>query len=236
MDILTKTVRNFDIVAIQEFRDKSEKTLPYFVKEINRIPGGKYKYVDSIRLGRTSSKEKYAFIYNTETVSFNDLSYEYNDINDVFEREPFVAYFSSGDFDFVLINIHTKPDDATDEINALDDVVNDAEARLPNEKDFIVLGDFSADCRYFKEEADASALEADEYYWVVDDNADTTVKKTVCTYDRIVFKKDATLKDYAGKWEVFRFDEEYNLSQKKAENVSDHYPVWAEFFIDKDDD
>ncbi len=26
MEILTKTVRNFDIVAVQEFRDKSEKT------------------------------------------------------------------------------------------------------------------------------------------------------------------------------------------------------------------
>ncbi|MCP4373451.1 MAG: hypothetical protein GY797_35920, partial [Deltaproteobacteria bacterium] len=121
MEVLTKIVRNFDIVAVQEFRDKSEMTLPYFVKEINELSGDEYKYVDSIRLGRTSSKEKYAFIYNTVTVSFNNFSYVYSDSDDVFEREPFIAYFSSGDFDFVLINIHTKPGDATTEINAFRD-------------------------------------------------------------------------------------------------------------------
>ncbi len=236
MDVLTKTVRHFDIIAVQEFRDKTQKTLPYFVKKINDIDGDKYEYIGSSRLGRTSSKERYAFIYNTKTVKFNDFSYVYNDSNDVFEREPFVAYFSSGDFDYVLINIHTKPDDATNEIDALDDVVKDAEAKLPNEKDFIVLGDLNADCSYFNDEADNSDLETEEYFWVVADDADTTVKKTVCAYDRIVFKKEATLEDYTGNWEIFRFDKEYNLSQKKAEKVSDHYPVWSEFFTDKDDD
>lgn len=236
VDILVKTVRNFDIVAVQEFRDKTEKTLPFFVDEINEITGDKFDYVGSARLGRSSSKEKYAFIFNTRTVKFNDFSYVYDDVNDDFEREPFVAYFSSGNFDYVLINIHTKPDDATNEINKLDDVVKDAMTKLGNEKDFIVLGDFNADCRYFDEDADASPLEAVKYFWVVDDSADTTVKSTVCTYDRIVFQKDFTLQDYAGKWSVFRFDTKYNLSQDIAAKVSDHYPVWAEFFTEKDND
>ncbi len=169
MDVLTKTVRHFDVIAVQEFRDKTQKTLPYFVKKINDMDGDKYDYIGSSRLGRISSKERYAFIYNTKTVKFNDFSYVYNDTDDVFEREPFVAYFSSGDFDYVLINIHTKPNDATNEIDALDDVVKDAEAKLPNEKDFIVLGDFNADCSYFNDEADNSDLETEEYYWVVDD-------------------------------------------------------------------
>ncbi len=31
MEVLTKTVRNFDIIAIQEIRDKSETTLPFVV-------------------------------------------------------------------------------------------------------------------------------------------------------------------------------------------------------------
>ena len=236
MEILTKTVRNFDIIAVQEFRDKSETTLPYFVDKINEMDGDKYAFTGSTRLGRSSSKERYAFIYNTKTVSFKDFSYVYEDVNDVFEREPFVAYFESGNFDYVLINIHTKPDDATEEINALDDVIRDAEEKLPNEKDFIVLGDYNADCNYFNDEADNSDLEKEEFYWVVDDDADTTVKNTVCAYDRIVFYKEATSEDYTGNWEIFRFDTEYNLSQEQAVKVSDHYPVWAEFFTDKDND
>ena len=161
MDVLIKTVRHFDIIAVQEFRDKTQKTLPYFVKKINDMDGDKYEYIGSKRLGRTSSKERYAFIYNTKTVKFNDFLYVYNDTDDVFEREPFVAYFSSGDFDYVLINIHTKPDYAKSEINALDDVVKDAEAKLPNEKDFIVLGDFNADCTYFNDEVYCTPLSCD---------------------------------------------------------------------------
>lgn len=49
MDILVKTVRNFDILAVQEFRDKSMTTLPYFVEKINEIDGFKYNYVGSER-------------------------------------------------------------------------------------------------------------------------------------------------------------------------------------------
>ncbi len=37
MQVLEKIVRNFDIVAIQELRDKSEMTLPYFVDRINAL-------------------------------------------------------------------------------------------------------------------------------------------------------------------------------------------------------
>ena len=237
MDVLKKIARNFDIVAIQEVRDSSETTISFFLNEINSMPGPDYGVVYSERLGRTSSKEQYAYYYNTETVSYiPNSAYTYADSNDVFEREPFVSGFSSGIFDFYLINIHTKPEDAFNEINKLDLVVKDAESKFTDEKDFIVLGDFNADCTYFKEKADLSALEGAEYYWVVDDSADTTTKSTVCTYDRIVFKKDATFSDYASSWGVFRFDTLYGLNQELTEDVSDHYPVWAEFYTDRDDD
>ncbi|GEM_PF-780937 len=237
MDVLKKIARNFDIVAIQEVRDSSETTISFFLNEINSMPGPDYGVVYGERLGRSSSKEQYAYYYNTETVSYiPNSAYTYADSNDVFEREPFVSGFSSGIFDFYLINIHTKPEDAFNEIDKLNLVVKDAESKFTNEKDFIVLGDFNADCTYFKEKADLSALEGAEYYWVVDDSADTTTKSTVCTYDRIVFKKDATLSDYASSWGVFRFDTLYGLNQEMTEDVSDHYPVWAEFYTDRGND
>ena len=237
MDILKKTVRNFDIVAIQEVRDSSETTIQFFLDGINSMPGPDYGVVSGERLGRSSSKEQYAYYYNTETIKYRPNSaYTYTDSNDVFEREPLVAGFSSGVFDFFLINIHTKPEDAFNEINNLDTVVKDAESKFAGEKDFIVLGDFNADCTYFNEKADSSTLERPEYYWAVEDSADTTTKSTVCTYDRIVFKKDATFSDYASSWEVFRFDNLYALNQELTEDVSDHYPVWAEFYTDRDDD
>jgi hypothetical protein len=57
----------------------------------------------------------------------------------------------------------------------------------------------------------------------------------VYTYDRIIIS-ETTVEDYAGNAGVFRFDTEYGLTQDKAENVSDHYPVFAEFWTDRDSD
>jgi hypothetical protein len=38
MDVLTKTVKNFDVVAIQEVRDTNDDIVPYFVGRINELP------------------------------------------------------------------------------------------------------------------------------------------------------------------------------------------------------
>ena len=88
MAVLTKIVREFDIVLIQEVRDASEQTIPNFVEEINQLEDPQYSFVRSERLGRTTSKEAYAYIYNTQTVQFIQGSdYVFNDVDDVFERE-----------------------------------------------------------------------------------------------------------------------------------------------------
>jgi len=97
MTVLTKTVREFDVVLIQEIRDASEQTIPSFVERINQMEGPDYGFIRSERLGRTTSKEAYAYVYNTETVQFIQGSdYVFNDIDDVFEREPHIASFKIG--------------------------------------------------------------------------------------------------------------------------------------------
>ena len=67
MDVLGKIIRTYDIVAIQEIRDKSQTSLPDLVDVVNSN-GAQYDYVVSERLGRTISQEQYAYIYNTKTV------------------------------------------------------------------------------------------------------------------------------------------------------------------------
>ena len=140
MSVLTKIVREFDIVLIQEVRDASEQTIPNFVEEINQLEGPQYSFVRSERLGRTTSKDAYAYLYNTQTVQFIQGSdFVFNDVADVFEREPYIASFKIGNFDFVLIGIHTKPDDAYNEIGNLTLVVSSIQASKPEEKDIIVV-------------------------------------------------------------------------------------------------
>jgi len=233
MSVLARTARKFDIMAVEEIRDDTGRTLPYFVDFINTFPGPQYAAAESPRLGRTSSKENYAFVYDTATVRLLD-NYTFSDppagtTDDLFQREPFIARFASvkGNFDFVLIVIHTEPDQTPAELGNLTVVLDDARKRFPDEKDFILLGDMNADCGYLGRDENIT-LRGPDFIWLVPDSADTTVKSTDCAYDRIIITPSVQ-EDYDGTWGVFRFDQEFGLNQSQAEEVSDHYPVWAEF-------
>jgi len=151
-----------------------------------------------------------------------------------------MAYFKikNNSFDFVLINIHTDPDEATREINSL--TLAALKAReLFNDRDIIILGDLNADCRrgdaYFDEEDFSSPLRASDYIWLIPNEADTNIAESDCTYDRIIITRNAW-EDFKGEWGVFLFDGLYSLNSEKARSVSDHYPVWAEFYTDRDTD
>lgn len=238
MEVLVLITREFDVVLIQEIRDSSEETIPYLLNEINEIEGAKYEFVRSERLGRTTSKEAYAYLYNTETVEFIEGSdYVYSDVDDVFEREPYIASFRSGSFDFTLVGIHTKPDDARSEIGNLTNVVRSVLSKDATEKDIIVLGDFNADGRYFNESDRTSPFKTSEYYWVITNDMDTMIK-TDYTYDRIVLMNATFRYEYLEESAaVFHFDMKYAISNATlVEEVSDHYPIYAEFSTDPPDD
>ncbi len=236
MAVLAPIARGFDVMAVEELRDDTETTLPSYLAQINSLPGPAYDATMSPRLGRTSSKENYAFIYDTATVSLvSGSNYTFADppagtVRDLFQREPFVARFNTtGGFDFVLIVLHTEPDGTPQELADLVLVLDDARQHFPDEADFVMLGDMNADCTYLSQaEESALALRNASFTWVVPDSADTTTKSTDCAYDRIILTQGAA-GHFTGRWGILRFDQLYGLNQSATEDVSDHYPVWAEF-------
>jgi endonuclease/exonuclease/phosphatase family metal-dependent hydrolase len=236
MVVLAKTITQFDIVAVQEIRDKSGTAIKSLEHAVDTM-GADYKYIIGPRLGRTSLKEQYAFMYNTKTISAGE-SYTFNDQADFFHRDPFIAQFhaNNGNFDFVLITLHADPDEATREINTIPMVVRDAQNHFPDEKDFIVLGDLYADCKYFDEDDPTSPLRNPEFVWLITNDMDTNLAKSSCTYDRIVITSMSTTEDYAGKSGVFRFDSVFRLTDTTAKKVSDHYPVYGVFYVNRDGD
>ena len=238
MVVLTNIVREFDIVLIQEIRDATEQTIPNFIQQINQANGVLYSYIESPRLGRTTSKEAYAYIYNTQAVQFVQGSdYVYDDNNDVFEREPYIATFKIGNFDFTLAGIHTKPEDAYNEIGNLTTVISSIQTAKPNEKDIIVMGDFNANGSYYNEDDTSNPLKAPQYNWIITNNIDTTVK-TDNTYDRIIILDTTLNHEYdAGTAQAFHFDQAYGLNnQTFVEEISDHYPVFAQYKTNLQDD
>lgn len=238
MGILTDIAREFDVVLVQEIRDSSEETAPTYLEKINEKPGPAYAYVRSPRLGRTVSKEAYAYFYNTETIQFIEGSdYVYDDVDDVFEREPYIASFRSDDFDFTLVGIHTKPDDAPNEIGNLTIVVHSIMDDNPDEEDIIILGDLNADGSYYDEDDTANPLADPLYHWTVTNEMDT-MTKTGWTYDRMIMTSSTQDHEYVqGSTAVFYFDAEYDITDEELVwEVSDHYPVYSEFETSLTDD
>jgi endonuclease/exonuclease/phosphatase family metal-dependent hydrolase len=252
MDALATIIRLYDVVAIQEIRDKSGRAIQELHLRVNET-GRRYDLLTGPRVGRSISKEQYAFFYDLETLQLLQDHLTYDDDNDgngsndaddsnhpgdLFEREPFMARFQArkGNFDFVLINIHTKPGAAAAEIGTLPQVISAAPALL-NELDIICLGDFNADGRYFNEDTYSFIFPASRFGWLIGNHRDTTVGEQDNTYDRIV-TTTSLFEDFSGQAGIFRFDEHFDLQMLGLEpkEVSDHYPVWAVFHANRDTD
>jgi len=228
MDVLAQVVRRFDVVAVQEVRAKDQTVVPRFLAMIN-AEGDRYDFVIGPRLGRTSSKEQYVFLFDTRRIEVDQGSvYTVEDPADLLHREPLVARFrvrgppQERPFTFSLVNIHTDPDETKTELNALDDAFLTVQ-RNGDEDDVILLGDLNVDERHLGELGRLPGIA----YAVSGVMTNTRGTKS---YDNIVFDRQATA-EYAGRWGVLDLMTEYGLTREEALKVSDHLPVWAEFSV-----
>ena len=238
MDTLAKIISRFDIVAIQRIRDPNYEAIEKLEQATDAL-GIDYSYIIGPRLGRTSSKEQYAYLYKAGVVA-PDGFYTYEDPTNTFHRAPLIAKFKvkDGTLGFVLITIHTDPKAAKEEINALPKVVEDAKEHFPGEKDFIILGDLNADCTYFEGDDMSSPLADPQYTWLIDNSVATNLASESCAHNRIIVTTAMAKEDYASAMGsgAFRFDEAFGLSPNQAKQVSNHYPVFSTFFTDRDTD
>jgi deoxyribonuclease-1-like protein len=227
MQPIVEIVRKFDLVAIQEVRAATDDVLPQFIDMLN-ANGRHYDYVIGPRLGRTDSKEQYAFVFDAQTIEVDRSSmYTIDDRSDIFHREPLVAAFrvrgvqEDQAFTFTLVNIHTDPDEAETEVAALAQVYRAVRNDGRGEDDIIILGDLNADERKFGPLAAVPNIA-----WTVSGVPTNTLGTK--TYDNIVYNRAASV-EFTGRSGVFDTLREYNLTQKQALEISDHCPVWAEF-------
>ncbi|MDR0377484.1 MAG: endonuclease [Spirochaetaceae bacterium] len=199
-------------------------------------PPEKYGYMLGPMEGRSSYKERYWIIYD-KTI-FTVLSEDtYFDPEDKFERNPLVAHFQTGNgFDFILVNVHVKPGDAKAEIESLSEVALYYQ-ELWGERDVFLLGDFNADGGYYDESLLLTMFPEDAYRIVITNEHDTTVAANTNTYDRFIITSEA-VEDFTGNFGVIRFNELYDFDQLgiAPSAVSDHYPIWAEFYTGRDTD
>jgi deoxyribonuclease-1-like protein len=226
LSLLVEIIRQFDIVAIQEIRSKQD-ILPQFVDAINAT-GRHYDFVVGPRLGRTSSKEQYAFVFDTASIEVDRSAlYTVADPDDLLHREPLVGWFrvrgpaSNQAFTFSLVNIHTDPDETKQELDALADVFRAVRDDGRHEDDVILLGDLNVDDHHLGLLGQISNIHP-----AIRGVASNTRGDKL--YDNIIFSDLAT-SEYTSRWGVFDMIRQFNLTMDEALEVSDHMPVWAEF-------
>ncbi len=227
VDVLARIVRMFDIVAIQEVRAKSDSVVPTFVQAVN-ADGSRYHWVIGPRLGRTSSKEQYTFVYDTYRVEVDPSSVgTAPNPGDKLHRPPMFARFRTrasppeAAFTFWMVDTHTDPDEVPQEVDALADVFVAMQRARPDEDDVILLGDLNAAPNQFGRIAQIPNIG-----WAV--SGTTTNTRRSKTYDNIIFSRSATT-EYLGRWGVLDLQSTFGLSLDQALQVSDHNPVWAAF-------
>ncbi len=246
--ILAKIAANFDIIALQEVGSNKSSTsdencnaiMDTYIAEINGLSGKNiYSYIRG---------NQYAIIYRNDKFTVNEYSLYSGE--ETFSYTPLIANFETitgeSNFDFSIITIHTSPKLAENEITALKTVMEETK-ELYSEPDVICLGDYNADGSYYNEgEADEESLagfDKDLYITGIPNSFDTTVAASNNTYDRIQMTKNLDT-DYTGNSGVFLFGEVYDITGCEGgkttagtENaISDHYPVWCEYFTNRDTD
>lgn len=226
VDILVDIVSHADLIAVQEVRSMSIDPVERFMA---LLPDN-YHYTLSPRQGRTFSKEQYWIIYNADKITITNED-SWPDDENIFERSPYAVYCkSSGTFDFILLNNHIQPGAAEKEIRSLPQVAA-YYRELWNDPDLLIVGDMNADGKYFNSALMESIFPDTEYYLIFT-NEDTTLAQSHNTYDRFIITSSA-FEFFTGNFNVIRFDEEYDFDSFSVtpKQVSDHYPIWAEFFI-----
>ncbi len=227
VEILARTTRKFDIVAIQEVRAKSDDIIPRFVQAVN-ADGSRYAHLVGPREGRTVSKEQYAFLYDTTRIELDPTSPAvFPDPSDRLHRPPMCARFRTriqpveAAFTFWLVNTHTDPDEVPQELDALADVFAAMQRARPDEDDVIMLGDLNAGPPQFN-----AFKRIPNIGWAI--AGVTTNTRRSKTYDNLLFAWPAT-GEYLGATGVLDLQSTFGLPLENALEVSDHNPVWAAY-------
>jgi endonuclease/exonuclease/phosphatase family metal-dependent hydrolase len=228
MTTLAAIIQNFHVVAIQEIRTKDDYFIDNFLRTYVNTNGHVYDKVVGPRMGRTNSKEQYAFLYDTTAIEVNKNSiYTVNDPDSLLQRAPLVAMFRvrgpppDQAFTFVLIDMHTEPDQAVQECNTLAQVYQAVRRASGGEDDIILLGDLNTDDRHL-----GGLSQIDGVRPIV--RSTFTNTRQNAQYDNIIVHAPSTT-EFTGRWGVYNFQKLHNLTLDQALQVSDHFPIWAEF-------
>lgn len=243
--VYCSVLAKYDIIGLVEVMNT--EILDKVKNRLDSMTSVHWEYVVSDKkIGPSTYKEYYAIMYRTDKTRFVEGSSRvWNDEGDKFDRDPFIATFKSGNFDYTIILIHTVFGDNISErrgeaaeLAAVFMAVQDED---PKENDIILMGDFNLPAS----DAGWQNLKAvSTMQYEIPETTLTTLNSKgnlSSSYDNIWFQGQFTNWEYAGTanadyYYTVTFKDDPNPGKKAFKTVSDHVPVFAVFYVNKDDD
>jgi hypothetical protein len=207
--------------------------------------------LSDVTAGDKGNKERLAYIYDTRRVTPSGLAGEIvlppaedGSFAEQFDRTPYIVGFKSGAERFALLTVHIRYGKSAEarvpELQAFADytaseIRDRARLQSSEEANLIVLGDFNIDERATNPLFDAFVSQG---LMVPPELRDlkTTYGKQAKHYDQIawfmgamnlMYKKRAGVIDFMGC--IFK-----ELTPRQvSDRVSDHFPIWVEFGLDR---
>jgi endonuclease/exonuclease/phosphatase family metal-dependent hydrolase len=226
MEILSRVLRAFDVIALQDIQPQHRDVLPRLVDRINQSDRA-FDYCIGPRVGNGIQSMHFAFLYDTERVDMDRYQlYTVDDPSDQLEYEPLVAWFRTRQvpedlaFTFSLVNVRINPERVDSELPLLPELVRTVLHDGRDEDDIILAGDFSCSSQRMgnlRRIGMACALEE--------------VVTTIASHemlDNILFPAKGT-DEFLGRAGTIDILRQFNLTAEQAYQVSNHMPVWAEF-------
>ena len=152
VEALIQIITRFDLVMIQEVRDLSEIAIVELLDAINEVSPHPYELILSERLGRTSSKEQFAYLYRSDKLRFINAE-TVEDPMDLYERPPVWARFEFRESasPINILGSHLSSDAVSTEIEALYNEFARYHLGSAEDESVIVMGDFSAGCHHLND-------------------------------------------------------------------------------------
>jgi endonuclease/exonuclease/phosphatase family metal-dependent hydrolase len=248
MAYIAEIIRRFDVMALQEVKRDTEG-LRMLLDDFLGPNWG--VLVSDVTAGARGNTERLAYLYDRRRVLPSGLAGEIvlpptaaGDPVEQFDRTPYVVGFRAAEERFALLTAHIRygdsPSDRIGELQALArhtarELRDRARAQGSEETNLIVLGDFNIDSRIDNPLFQAFVAEG----LVVPQpllNVTTTFGSQAKHYDQIAwFMGDLTLlsEGRAGAVDFTGCVFKELTARQVTDRVSDHFPLWVEFLIDR---
>ena len=234
-EVMAKVLSNFDLIGIEEVMH--EKGLKKLKAHLIKLTGEKWEYIISENsVGSEGYREYYGYIYRKEKFQeVRKLGFYKEKNENEFMREPYGAYFKSGNFDFVYVISHSIfGDKETQRLIEASNYINVYEYFLKKseESDIIIAGDFNvpADSPAFRNLSEKVGV---SYLLSPEENPTTlSDERLVSSYDNFFINKEKT-KEFLENSGVYNFVKSNNYAIIKK-YISDHLPIFSEYSIEYD--